>query len=372
MEAPENQSSASRIALSRSSMSVVKPCCIDSFLMDVTYYTYRITAADSSKYYYGVSHVKVENASKSQCLNDGYWGTGGGKEGNKFFNWKSRHRVHLLKTIVGLFPAKELAYENEREIIGDLWKDDPNCLNSIPGGGVGGIGFIDSEITLQICEKHGEVKHQRGRCRSCISESSVSELFCDIHGLSKHRGKTCFKCRRQMLIKEFCSNHGETLHQNGACLKCKQAATQSLKHCSNHGETIHFGETCAKCTSQKSLKLANCEVHGETKFQGEKCCKCSTTNANSKVDCKVHGTSAAYTANGKCRKCLSQAQTTLKLCEKHGMSKHRSGSCQSCRVESGYILALCSEHGFVKHTKKTMTCRTCWKSQKRLRNKQVS
>ena len=101
-----------------------------------TFYTYRITAEGSDKYYIGYSHAKHANATEEELLRDGYYGSGGDSEGNKFFNWRKRHRT-VRKEILGIFDRRSEALAHEEELVGNAWRDDPLCLNSVPGGASG-------------------------------------------------------------------------------------------------------------------------------------------------------------------------------------------------------------------------------------------
>jgi hypothetical protein len=134
-----------------------------------TFYLYKITASDSLKYYYGVSHVNKENASVDDCLHDGYYGSGGGNQDNKFRRWKNKHQIHLEKVVISRFPSKTEAYRSEQEIVGDLYSIDCLCLNSIRGGINGGQNL------------------ERSLERIALKE-------CSLHGLTKFKGDSCYKC----------------------------------------------------------------------------------------------------------------------------------------------------------------------------------
>ena len=124
----------------------------------MTHYVYKITASDSKKYYYGVSHVKKADATVDDCLADDYWGSGGSLSSNKFNNWKKKHKDTLQKEILRRFKRKSEAYNFEKSIIGDLYATDKLCLNSIMGGKDGGVnGWKESSpLNESICEIHGK------------------------------------------------------------------------------------------------------------------------------------------------------------------------------------------------------------------------
>ena len=323
-----------------------------------TFYTYKITSPDSDKYYYGVSHVKKANATEEDCQNDGYFGSGGGYEGNKFYNWKTKHRDNLKKEIIATYPRKMEAFVSELQLVGELWKSDVNCLNSTAGGRIGGTRGSTAKISLQECATHGLVKYQGGVCRSCVANESVKEAFCATHGISKHRGDKCFLCRKPSTTVKVCIMHGSTAHAGGKCMKCSQQEKMALKNCKTHGDVMHLGETCATCTAQKSIIEKLCPTHGMTKFQGNKCSKCTMSKTTAEIECSIHGKTKAY-LDQQCRKCVIASNFTEKICSIHGLSKHRKNTCQRCVADASYVLTACETHGETKHSKKTMQCRRC-------------
>ena len=269
-----------------------------------TYYTYRITASNSKKYYYGVSHVKVANASIEDCLNDGYYGTGGSNKDNKFNNWKLRHRENLLKTVLGIFPMKAEAYLAEKDLIGSLWREDPSCLNSCPGGLNGGLGRALVRNATGLCPIHGEVKTIGNTCYKCTNQGSIVLRECSSHGITKHRGETCLKCEFQKTrVEKECPIHGMTLFQKNTCAMCTSQKSVSEKICVVHGLSKHRGDSCYKCNSEKRKNLNLCEIHGETVFLG-----------------------------GTCAKCASQSAVVERECPVHGVTKHRGNTCFRCRA----------------------------------------
>lgn len=250
-----------------------------------TYYTYKITAKDSDKYYYGVSHVKIANATEDDFLEHNYYGSGGRnnpeKQQNKFVNWKRKHSNSLVKEIVEIFKDKEEAYRAEKLLIGELWKEDLNCLNS-RGGGIN-IGEINTEgkYSIKTCKTHGEVTHVGDTCATCTSNKSVKIKYCEIHGETKHAGNNCYKCRNQKLVKTLeCSKHGQTKHRGNTCVKCSENAFKpKINNCAIHGKTKHLGDSCKRCLDSKMFQERLCEIHGKTKHRGNTCCKCTAQKA---------------------------------------------------------------------------------------------
>lgn len=376
-----------------------------------TYYTYKITADGSDKYYYGVSHVKIANATIDDCLKHNYFGSGGlWVKNNKFNNWKNKYKASLKKEVIKTFSRKSKAYDAEKKLVGDLWRNDPLCLNTIAGGVYTGIGQLKQDnISLKACSIHGETKHIGDKCRKCINAKNIAMKECEIHGLTKHNGQscsqcvaennvslkeclvhgetkhlgsTCQKCRNDDLIGEkeceihgltkhrkdkcykclteknislkHCSVHGLTKHHGNKCSTCIVENTVSIKHCEIHGETKHYGESCNQCRSEKSITLKSCSVHGETKHIGEKCFKCRNSGFTKDI-CGIHGKTSFQ--GGKCSKCSSSKLTTMKECKTHGLTKHMGDVCSACRSQNSIDMKTCSIHGLTKH--RGRSCSKC-------------
>lgn len=278
---------------------------------NLSFYTYKITATDSDKYYYGVSSVKkpFSELTFEDCLDDGYYGSGGNTlKNNKFKNWKSKHKANLRKEIIETFERKGLAYESEKELIGDLWKTDKLCLNSSAGGVYTGFGkgWRDN-VTIKVCETHGETKHRGNACYKCFMNELVTEQECSIHGLTKFQGESCSKCAVGKTFSEkVCEIHGLTKFSGKYCRKCTVSKTVSMKECKIHGLTKHQGNVCNSCNALSSISFKVCEIHGETKHTGD-----------------------------RCRKCISAANNTMKDCRFHGLSNHRGEKCMKCSAQKG-------------------------------------
>lgn len=341
---------------------------------DVTFYTYKITATNSSKYYYGVSHVKKPNATKNDCLNDGYYGSGGvHNHNNKFTNWKKKHKECLQKTVLNIFSRKYLAYEDEKKLIGDKYRTDPLCLNSIPDGSYTGIStktqdkirtkfcpvhgltkhigdtcaacVLSHSITLQNCPIHGRTKHIGDTCYKCKADKSIQLKECPVHGLSKHIGNSCYKCCENNPFKtkiKVCSIHGETKHINNHCVKCLKAKRITFENCPVHGNVKHENGKCLTCRANESISMKICPIHGETKHNGDTCCKCNADKNIQLRECPVHGLTKHI--GNSCYICLSAKKITFKECPVHGLTKHIGDKCYACRKKTIYK-DTCPEHG---------------------------
>ena len=291
-----------------------------------TYYSYRITASDSAKYYIGVSHVKKANASEEECLEDGYYGSGGAGRKNKFNNWRKRHRENLRKEILGIHNTRMRAFREERELVGDAWRDDPLCLNSRPGGEVRPPHGASGEVAR--CPEHGETWHQGERCARCVRASSVGRGFCGVHGEVTLRGSRCERCIGERAISEgHCEKHGAVTLQGSTCSSCTTESIVSERQCERHGLTAFRGEHCARCLKLDSQSLRRCPIHGLVKFTGERCNTCLIRESYSLETCEVHGESKHQ--RGRCVACRP-SPVSSKECSVHGLSKHRGDSCYRC------------------------------------------
>lgn len=318
-----------------------------------TYYTYKITASDSDKYYYGVSHVKIGGASVEECLNDGYWGSGNKGVHNKFRNWKVAHKTTLQKAVLGLYSKRMEAFASERNLVGEKYREDPLCLNSTVGGGFWSMDVASSE---KLCPIHGMVKHRGSSCRKCVSLANFSQKTCPIHGLVTFSGAACTTCTSQESItNKVCSIHGETKHRGETCFLCSSAKSITKKFCDNHGWVKHRGSRCATCLAIESYSVRACPIHGETSHKGEKCMACVVSDKIVMKNCEIHGLSNFQGA--QCMSCVSSKSVSEKKCPKHGLSKHRGGKCVKCFVSDGVVVQECSIHGSVKHQGgKCVTC----------------
>lgn len=346
-----------------------------------TFYTYKITATDSDKYYYGVSHLKKAQATLAECKDDGYFGSGGKHARNKFTNWKAKHSSTLVKAVLVTYSRQAQVYEAEKILVGTLHSSDPNCLNSTTGGKDGGLRLqrsIASRKTL-ICPIHGAKFHQGNICATCNAEKRFTLKECAIHGLVKHTGAHCVTCMSaKTYAEDVCEIHGLSVHKAGRCVKCRNNASLSLKECSIHGETKHIGDKCYNCISINSKVFTEklCSIHGLTTFRGDSCGKCSSANAQDLKECSIHGlvshkgnscsTCAAQKGTlrlnckehgetvhqgGQCNKCLAKKLYSKRECLVHGLATFRKDSCIKCLAALNMTTENCERHGFVKHQK---------------------
>lgn len=317
-----------------------------------TYYTYKITATDSDKYYYGVRHVKKANASFDDCLHDGYWGSGS----SKYQFWKSKHSASLQKSVLEVFPRRASAFVAEKELVGDSYKSDPLSLNSASGGKMTTPHRTTSNVSEKECPVHGKSKHQGDHCRKCSSVSMVTTEFCETHGEVKHRWGKCTKCTSVALFHmENCITHGTTKFRKDRCIKCIAEKSVTKKSCKLHGKTTFRGGSCAKCLSQASYELKFCEIHGEVNHHGDQCSTCQVEELFTIQDCSIHGKT---TFRGKyCAKCMSKMMSIKRVCRIHGESLHRGEWCLRCLNSKSIELRECSVHGLSKF--QGNSCRKC-------------
>ncbi len=296
---------------------------------ETTFYTFKTTASDSDKYYFGVKRIHKANASKDECLADKYFGSGGKAANNKFRNWAKRHKSTLQKEIIGIHKRRSSAFAEERKLVGDSWRDDKLCLNSRAGGAISPPSSLESSAT-RSCPIHGEVGHIGLKCRSCINVEQESQATCSKHGLVSHFAGHCRICSVEKSLAEYsCSIHGNTLFQNGKCLKCLGESKVSLRKCAIHGETAHLGGTCSLCTSSKVFSDKVCSIHGETRFVGTRCSKCMHSKAFYLAECSIHGESKHK--GGNCYKCQIAKSWSKGDCDIHGKSVTFQGTkCLKC------------------------------------------
>lgn len=357
-----------------------------------TYYTYKITATDSKKYYFGVSHVKVANASEEVCLNDGYWGSGA----KKFKGWKARHAANLRKEIVGIHKRKTEAYQQEKELVGDLWKTDKNCLNSIDGGlHHPKPAVVRHRFIVKECAQHGLTTHYAGgACKSCVVEKTKSLQLCAIHGETTFQGGSCARCNSLKPRPKTCPAHGAALHIKNVCLDCEKESPGNLCElhglpvvkkdgrrrcrycielkvgmvaCEKHGKPYFKEEGCYFCKPKRGARgpyastasryvTARCSTHGKTLFDPEtnECVKCR--NTETLEQCETHGANAPH-RGGKCKQCLSENFIALRVCQIHGETPHQSEACYKCAAAKAHSLKICPVHGETSHTGDT--CKKC-------------
>ena len=342
-----------------------------------TFYTYKITASDSNKYYYGVSHVKVGNATREICLNDGYWGSGS----DQFKNWRNRHKSTLLKEIVGLHARKSDAHREEKTLIGDKWKTDSNCLNSIHGGMNHPSPKRKSpKFIVKDCSEHGSTKHYPGgSCKKCVQNKALHVENCEIHGDTKFQGEVCVRCALFKPKAKVCEIHGPTLHIKTVCLECERENPGKLcvphgfpvtakagnrrcgycvelkigmRECKIHKRLYNENDGCFYCRDKRDprgpygttahlYERKKCSTHGQTAYENDECVKCSRTETVE--NCVKHGETDFL--GGKCRNCIAESRKSMKTCETHGVTLHRGDSCYRCASAKNSSLKVCDTHG---------------------------
>ena len=372
-------------------------------LYNHTYYTYKITADGSNRYYLGVSHVRFPNATSADCLAHSYMGSGG----RIFTLWKKKYQGSLHKEILGIYPTKEEGSQAEKELIGDLWKTDEYCLNMLPGGFDHKIAVMKDFVTEGNCPRHGITSFMGIACAKCTVEKQVSTKLCPVHGETKFRGSSCSKCalENRVMIRTcpdhgsvdhrgdrclscpptsvfaiaICEYHGERRHRDGLCLVCREnqlieeksaASAQQLRreprkdspksqlqrnalavrNCPQHGLVTHQGKTCSSCTTEKQITFKECPLHGMTKFRGNACYKCIQKDVYSIQNCPLHG-EVTFRGNS-CQPCIVAKTVEIRECSVHGLVPHRSSNCQKCS-------AMKTAHRRFHSTKPNADCPQC-------------
>lgn len=306
-----------------------------------SFYVYKLTADGSDRYYYGVRQLKRDGATADDCLVDHYWGSGTGEH---FKRWRDSHLSagSLRKEVLAIFSRKLEAYGFEAETIGGLWKTDPNCLNSCPGGLAGGIlnqaaGVLGYELlTCELCGK--EAQHQNGNCLSCRVNLGKSLAHCNsCEAETLHRAGLCYRCiARRNYSERYCEScQAITVHRKDSCCTCQNRASVTIRWCDScQVETKHQGTTCNTCNAKKSVSLKTCQIHGETKHQGDVCNRC---NAESSVRDQWCENCAATTKHqsGKCYNCKNRDAVSEKYCTVcEAITKHSGESCYKCRLKA--------------------------------------
>lgn len=310
-----------------------------------TYYTYKITASDSPKFYYGVSHLKVAGATEQDCLTDGYWGSGS----TRMQEWKAVHGAYLKKEIISIHRMRQEAYYAEAELFEESWRADKrNSLNFHIGSILWDGGVTLKSFSIAVCEIHGSTKHMGETCMKCGRLRAISMKICEVHGETKHNGDSCFRCYNELSTRLLnCAIHGEATHQGDVCMRCSAARVNRIGICDIHGETTFKANSCEKCVSAKRVYTAICPTHGEGKFQGESCYKCIQVDYTEGT-CEIHG-AVKLTAGGTCVRCRSAKRVHMEICDIHGETKFTVNGCQRCAAAARISLKECPTHGLTKH-----------------------
>lgn len=285
------------------------------------HYVYKITATDSPKYYIGRKGIDKDSPSINDCINDGYFGSGG----NKYQNWLNKHQNHLQKEILLTTNIWSNAVEFEEAAIGDNYKTDKNCLNSHPGGIA--IGSGNGKVYYDICPTHGNTKHRNGICFTCAANKPINMQICQTHGYTKHRANKCCKCLGEKIKKTHkitiknCPIHGNVKHNGNSCSTCNTIKANNVKKANNYQQYI-----------------GNCSIHGEIVFRKDKCSACIAEQTFEESNCIIHGPgSHRY---GRCVACLNSSYINFKECSKHQTQPHVDEACFVCsrdkNIAKGY------------------------------------
>lgn len=297
------------------------------------HYVYKITADDSDKYYFGRKTItSIQQPTIQECINDGYYGSGG----TKYKNWLKKHNSTLRKEILGVHYLWSDAVKAEEEYIGDNYKKDKNCLNSSKGGL--SIGAGNGTVEYKNCDIHGETKHRGSSCLKCVVIKSIKKKHCDTHGYSSHIGDSCFKCvadrtKYSPQSRGHCDLHGDL--KTKKCIKC----SYEMRKCSIHGETKHRNDKCLKCISvgRKQIVLQYCLKHGGSQENLENCPSCISLNTFDTGDCVLHGRNVKF-RKGKCVSCSNTKNISYIDCLVCGRETlHSSLECFECSEKKYFV-----------------------------------
>lgn len=310
---------------------------------EVRFYTYKISSLESDGYYIGRKMYRDPSLSSEDLLLDGYFGSGG----KKLKSWlESINPDSIVKEILGMYPDWPSAIKAEYAAIGDSYKDDPNCMNSQPGGM--GLGASVANLQRKDCLIHGESVHNGNSCMKCSSSKVFTTQKCSTHGETIFRREECDKCVQfRRYSKRNCDTHGESSHRDNTCLRCSSGDAVTVKKCEIHGFVKHNGEACSTCNSLSGVSIGICASHGETKFRGKTCSKCSVASVVSIKTCPAHGESKH--SGNICMKCNSEAQFSVKVCPIHGEVTFKGDTCAVCTANKAVNMKACSIHGVTKH-----------------------
>lgn len=115
------------------------------------HYTYTIINPESGQYYHG-KH-------STDDLDDGYIGSGA------WIN-ENREDPRLVKIINEFYSSSAEAYNAERQLVQDLWKKDPLCMNRMKGGKT---SFFEHETYSEHCKKVWGYDHHMKSPEFCES-----------------------------------------------------------------------------------------------------------------------------------------------------------------------------------------------------------
>lgn len=332
------------------------------------HYTYKLTSTnpDDNYYYLGRHSTKCSICTLEELRVDGYYGSGG----NKFRDWKTEQYelgYTIEKEIIDIQPTWSQNIKAEAELIGELYKTDPNCLNERPGGAPT-QALNKTQHTIELCPIHGHVTHFANHCSVCSINKAIVKKHCDIHGDTLWNGRSCLKCQNeQMLSDKFCNIHGVTKHLGHSCCKCTADKGITEQLCIIHGRTKFRNDKCMACqVNSVDVHIGECPTHGQTKFKGQTCLKCASVRPIK--TCPIHG-DTKFVGN-TCLRCLRSSKMTVDMCPIHGETKFRSGVC--CKCTSSVLIKPKVQK--VKKAKSKTTierkyCESCQKEARHINNK---
>lgn len=313
---------------------------------NISFYTYKITAQGSDKYYYGVSSIKksFKTLSIEDCLSHDYYGSGG----KKFQNWKKKYKKTLSKEVIDIFDLKSKAYQAEKELIGNSYKIDPLCLNSTSGGkGKHAVRskLIDKEKHCSICQKN--TTHRKNKCISCYMLKATSLKYCSkCKKEAKHVGTKCYSCRSKNTIRiEYCAKcKEETKHSKEKCVPCYMKKVHSTKYCNKcQKQTKHIGLKCHTCSAQNALSSDYClKCEKDTIHIGEVCRRCYLLKIHSVQYCNDCKKQTKHLGKN-CYQCMSNKRASIEYCNDcKEETKHQAGNCCKCLRRKSLSTQYCS------------------------------
>lgn len=331
------------------------------------HYIYKITNDDPlDKQYYIGRHSDYRDdpsveITEDDMINDGYWGSGGMAYKN-WKRWTASNNYSLVKEILSVHYNWTDEVQAEKDFVGNAYKDDPNCLNQIPGGTLTNVTSLEV-YRKGRCPKHGATTFRNGYCCKCSEEKALHMANCSKHGRTLFNGTQCYKCQAERnWHMDECPKHGKTLFCRNTCGKCASEIGYVKAECPKHGWTrftkkSHQCKTCILENNVANLKryIGTCPIHGKTKFYGGVCMKCAVSTRNSVQICPIHGN--AVFEGGVCTKCKIQAEFSMRVCSKHGLTKFQGDKCCKCVADRRLHMDYCPKHGYVKFSGKQ--CLTC-------------
>ena len=166
------------------------------------FYTYRVdcTAVGWEDYYYFGQH-------KTDNLYDGYKGSGTG-----ILEYYKQYHNDYKFTILEFYTNKTELDIAEQNLIGDLWKTDPYCLNRMPGG-AGGSGMLGKKHSEETKRKISEsekahperhiIKGMKGKHHSEETKRKISEALRGKNNPSPIKGRKQSEIQIQKRINKI-------------------------------------------------------------------------------------------------------------------------------------------------------------------------